>query len=228
MKSYLAEIIGTFALVFVGAGSVCMDAATGGKVGLTGIALAHGLAITAMSYAYAPISGAHFNPAVTAAMLINRRMDAVKGVFYVICQLLGASLAGLLLASSLQAYPHVANTSPFLGSMGLVGIGFKGGTLLEAVMTFFLVSVIYATSVDCRGFSGTAPLAAGLAVSLGTLAIGPLTGAALNPARAFGPAVATGRWENWFVYWIGPLAGAAAASLLHENFFLESTPGTKP
>lgn len=222
LKSYTAEFIGTFALIFVGAGSICMDALTGGKVGLTGIALAHGLTIMSMAYAYGAVSGGHFNPAVTIAMLINRRIEAIKGVFYIASQLLGAALAGLFLNTILHNYPELSASSPFLGACDLSGVGFKGGTLLEAVTTFFLVSAIYGSAVDKRGSGSTAPIAIGLTITLSILATGPLTGAALNPARAFGPAVATGHWANHFVYWIGPVAGAAAASLLYENLFLET------
>jgi len=215
-------MIGTFALIFAGAGSICMDALTGGKVGLVGIALAHGLAIMVMAYTYGAASGGHFNPAVTAAMFLNRRIRAVQGVFYVACQLLGAALAALLLEAVLHNHPELARSAPYLGSCDLSGIGFKAGTLLEAVATFFLVSAIYATAIDPRGFAGTAPIAIGLTITLDILAIGPLTGAAMNPARAFGPSLLSGHWANWYVYWIGPLAGGGAASLLHEKLFLEA------
>ena len=222
LRSYLAELIGVFALVFIGAGSICMDVVTGGKVGLVGIALAHGLTIMVMAYTYGPISGGHFNPAVTIALLINNRIDGVKASFYVISQLLGAALAGLLLCLALRSYPDLATAPPFLGACDLSGVGFKVGTLIEAVVTFFLMSTIYATAIDPRGFSGTAPMAIGLTITLSILATGPLTGASLNPARAFGPALATGHWSNWFVYWVGPVAGATAAALLYEKLFLET------
>lgn len=221
LRSYAAELIGTFALIFVGAGSICMDVITGGKVGLTGIALAHGLTIMVMAYTYGPVSGGHFNPAVTAAMLASRRIDPIKAVFYIASQLVGAALAGIFLERMLHNYPDIASQAPFLGACDLANLGFKAGTLLEAVGTFFLVSTIFATAVDPRGSAATAPIAIGLTISLSVLAFGPLTGAALNPARAFGPAIATGHWSNWFVYWIGPLIGALAASLLYEHLFVE-------
>jgi glycerol uptake facilitator-like aquaporin len=154
-------------------------------------------------------------------MILNCRIDGIKGLFYIASQLLGAALAGLFLKAILHAHPEICSSAPFLGACDLSGVGFKGGTLIEAVTTFFLVSSIYGTAVDARGFGATAPIAIGLTITLSILATGPLTGAALNPARAFGPAVATGHWANWFVYWIGPAAGACAASLLHENLFLE-------
>ena len=220
-KSYVAEMIGTFALLVVGPAAVCMDVVTQGKLGLTGIALAYGLCASAMAFAFGPVSGGHFNPALTGALLVHRRLEAFQGVFYVVSQLLGAALAGLLLKAALHNYPKLLTAPPFLGACDLSGVGFKGATLLEAIGTFFWASVFYATAVDRRGVPGTAPLALGLTITVSVLAIGPLTGAALNPARAFGPAVATGHWANWFVYWIGPLAGALTASLLFESLLLE-------
>lgn len=219
-KSYLAEMIGTFTLIFIGAGSVCMDVVTGGKVGLVGIALAHGLTIMVMAYTYGPVSGGHFNPAVTTAMLISRKIGGVTGLFYIVAQLVGAALGGLLLQTVLHNYPGLSTAAPHLGACDLTGVGFKAGTLLEAVGTFILVSTIYATAVDKRGAASTAPIAIGLSISLVILAIGPLTGAALNPARAFGPSIVTGHWANGFVFWIGPLVGALAACLMQENLFL--------
>lgn len=221
LKSYAAEIIGTFALIFAGAGSICMDALTGGHVGLLGIALAHGLTIMVMAYTYGPISGGHFNPAVTVAMLVSRRIGPIQGIFYIVSQLLGAALAGIFLKASLHNFPQLVAGPPFLGACDLSGVGFKAGTLLEAVTTFFLVSTIYATAVDPRGHAATAPIAIGLTITMCILVAGPLTGAALNPARAFGPAVATGHWANAFVYWIGPVIGGAVAALLYENLFLQ-------
>ncbi len=218
--AFAAEFIGTFALIFVGAGSICMEIMTG-KVGVTGIALAHGLTIMAMAYAFGSASGGHFNPAVTAAMVSQRRLDPTRGVLYVASQLLGAAVAGLTLRAVLHGRPELFSGPPFLGACDLSGVGFKAATLLEAITTFLLVSTIYGTAVDPRGARATAPIAIGMTITLSILATGPLTGAALNPARAFGPALATGHWANWYVYWVGPLAGALAAAALYESMFLE-------
>jgi len=215
LKAYLAEIVGTFALVFAAAGSVSMDAAAGGKLGLTGMALAYGSATAVALFAFGPTSGGHFNPAVTAGMIVARRIDAVTGVFYVVSQLLGAALAGLFLNAVLHA-----DTS-HMGVCDLQGVGFRAGTLIEAVSTFFLVSTFMATAGVRRGPARLGPLAVGLAVVFGVLVTGPVTGAAMNPARAFGPAVASGQWANWFVYWIGPLTGGVTAAILQENIFLK-------
>lgn len=219
-KSYLAEFIGTFTLIFVGAGSVCMDAVTAGKVGLVGIALAHGCVIAAMGYSYGSVSGGHFNPALTIAMLVHHRIDSVKGILYIIFQLLGAAMGGLLLGIVLRSYPDLSLAKPFLGACDLSGVGFKTATLLEALFTFWVASSYYAMNLDSRSPHNCAPLVVGITVAFGVLAAGPLTGAALNPARAFGPALATGHWNHWYIYWIGPLAGACAAFFLYENLLL--------
>jgi MIP family channel proteins len=221
LKAYLAEALGTFVLVFAGAGAVCLDAVTGGRLGAVGIALAPAFALLALSAVYAPVSGAHFNPALTASLLANHRLDAIKAVFYVASQLLGAALAALLLACVWRQRPELASSGPFLGACGLNGVDFKAATLLEALGAFVWTTAYYATHVDSRdGASGAASVAAALA--FGTLVLGPLTGAAMNPARAFGPAVVSGHWDHWYVYWIGPAAGAAAAGLLYELLYLQN------
>lgn len=220
IRSFVAEFIGTFAVVWLAAGAVCVDAVLPGRLGAVGIALAYGCSAAIATYALGRASGGHFNPALTAAAYVSKRLDAVKASFYVICQLLGAALAGLLLSRTFQAHPEVSTRAPFLGACDLWGIGFRGATLLEAIGTFLLVLVYYAARYEGRARSGW-PTAIGLSLAAGSLALGPLTGGALNPARAFGPAVASGHWANFYVYWVGPLVGAAAAALLYDNLFLE-------
>jgi len=215
----IAEFIGTFALIFVGAGAICADALSGGKLGITGIALAHGLTIMAMAYALGHISGGHFNPAVTIAMLVNKRIKLQNALAYVVVQLAGASLAALLLKS---VAPSLADAAPYLGACDLNGISAGVGVLVEAVLTFFLVMVIWGTAVDGRSPKAMAPLAIGFTITLDILMGGYFTGAALNPARAFGPALVTCHWANQCVYWIGPILGAIAAGLLGEKVFLKS------
>jgi MIP family channel proteins len=221
LRSYIVELIGTFMLVFFGAGAVCIDVLTGGKLGWTGMALAYGLSAMAAGYAFSPISGGHFNPAVTVALLINRRISAVKSIFYVVSQLFGAALAAAALGSVLIQHPALSESSPYLGACDLSGIGFKAGTLLEAIGTFLLVSVFYGTQMDARGCVSAAPIAMGLVYTISALVLGPLTGAALNPARSFGPAAFTGHWSHAYVYWIGPITGALAAACLYEKLCLE-------
>lgn len=227
IKAILAELICAFAFVAIGAGAVCMDALSGGKLGWTGIALAQGLVAAVLVAVYGRASGAFFNPALTAVLIANGRLNLVKGVFYLAAQLLGAALAGVFLKAVLHEHPELWSAAPFLGACDLSGLGFKAATLVEAVTTFFLVTAVYgtyATASRAAAPQDLAPLAVGATYAFAVLATGPLTGAALNPARAFGPAVATGHWSHWWVYWVGPLAGAAAASLLYEYLYLEAKP----
>lgn len=220
LRAYFAELMGTFALIFVGAGAVCMDSISRTEVGLVGIALAHGLTIMVMIWALGHLSGGHFNPAVTLAMLSTRRISASKAAGYVAFQLLGAALAGLLLSRILHNF-DVIDYEPFLGLCRLDRVSFKGGAALEAMMTFFLALVIYGTAVDENNKTPMAPLAIGMTITLCILVGGPVTGAALNPARAFGPALVTGRWAGHLVYWAGPIVGACAAALLYEYVLME-------
>ncbi|MBI4057614.1 MAG: aquaporin [Elusimicrobia bacterium] len=217
LRAYIAELIGTFALILIGAGSVCMDAITGGKLGLTGIAFAHGLTIMVMAYALGNISGGHFNPAVSIAMLLTKKIEMARTVGYIAAQLLGATLAGIFLSRLLHNYSVVVQP-PYLGALTLSQIGCKGATLLEAVMTFFLVTTIFGTALDERGSKVTAPIAIGMCITADILVGGSLTGAGVNPARAFGPAVSSGYWTNHLVYWIGPIVGAVGAAFLYDNF----------
>ena len=203
-SAYVAEAVAAFALVFIGAGSILSGNDT------TGVALAHGLVLMCMVYATAHVSGAHVNPAVTIGMLVTRKIGASKAVFYIISQLVGAAVAGFLLAA---VFPSVAAGTPALAS----GLPAATGILVEAVLTFFLVFTIFGVAVDKRAPAGFYGLAIGLVLAFDILAGGSLTGAAMNPARAFGPALASGFWENHFVYWIGPIIGAVIAALLYDK-----------
>lgn len=221
---YLAEFVATFALVLIGAGSVCANALTGGALGVTGIALAHGFAIMVMVYATAHISGAHINPAVTFAMMVTKRINPGAGCGYIFSQLLGSVSAALMLK---WIYPGFVAAAPYLGNTELAAalphLTIGSAILLELVMTFFLVFVIYAVAVDNRAPKSIAGLAIGLTVALDVLFGGPLTGAALNPARAFGPALITVRWIGHTAYWAGPILGAVLAATLYENIFLKKS-----
>ncbi len=205
LKVYLAEFIGTFALVFIGAGAVAANS------GLVGIALAHGLVLMAMIFALGHVSGGHFNPAVTIAMLLNKEIKTEKAIGYIGSQLLGASFAGFLL---LAFFPAAGGLGvPALGS----GMSFAQGALLEAILTFFLVTVIFGVAVDKKGSPQVAGLAIGLVLAFDILMGGSLTGAAMNPARAFGPAIASGQWANQAVYWLGPIVGALLGALAYDK-----------
>src|SRR5438132_2985174 len=211
-KPALAEAVGTFTLIFIGAGSIIADQLSGGRVGLVGVALAHGLAIGTMVSATGHISGGHLNPAVTTGFVVARRMTARMGAAYVLAQLVGASVGGFLLVAS---FPEAARQAVHLGTPALGrGVTPGVGIVVEAILTFLLVFTIFGVAVDTRG---TAGLMIGLVIAMDILAGGVLTGAAMNPARAFGPALFSGTWQSQIVYWVGPLLGGALAALLYET-----------
>ncbi len=213
-RAGLAEAIGTFALVFIGAGSVIADQVSGGRIGLTGIALAHGLAIATLVSATGHLSGGHLNPAVTVGFVVTRRMTVRQGVQYAAAQLIGASFAALFLTAS---FPEAARQAAHLGTPALArGVTPGVGIVVEAILTFLLVFVVFGVAVDARGPRGIAGLMIGLVIAMDILAAGTLTGGAMNPARAFGPALFSGFWRNQIVYWIGPLLGGALAAWVYD------------
>ncbi len=213
LKAAVAEAVGAMTLIFLGAGSVIADQLTGGKVGLIGIAFAHGLAIATMVAAAGHVSGGHFNPAVTIGVAATGRMPVGKAVVYIIAQLAGASVGALLLTA---AFPEAARHAVQLGTPQLgQGVSAGIGIVVEAVLTFFLVFVIFGTAIDPRGPRATAPLAIGLVITMDILGGGALTGAAMNPARAFGPALFSGFWTNHAVYWLGPIVGGVLGAWIY-------------
>jgi aquaporin Z len=213
-RSMVAEFLGTFALVFIGAGAIVTNQWAKGAVGLVGIAAAHGLVLSVMISALGHVSGGHFNPAVTFGVWIARRIPTVSAALYWVAQLLGAVVAGLLL---LAVFPSEQWQPVHLGTPALgLGIGFGKGVLVEAILTFFLVLAVFGVAIDERGsFKAVAGFGIGLVLAFDILVGGPLTGASMNPARTFGPAVASGYWQNDLVYWIGPLLGGAVAALIY-------------
>ena len=228
-RAALAELVGTFAFFVIGAGAICADAYSGGKVGLVGVALAHGLILSVMISAFGAISGGHFNPAVTIAFAVVGRVTAAQAAVYVVAQLIGAVLAGLLLRVIFaEVFPEAVTGPAHLGTPGLgQNVSFGTGVLVEAVLTFFLLLAIYGTAVDERAPRTIAGFGIGLTVGLDILMGGFLTGAAMNPARTFGPAVGAQYWDNHLVYWIGPLAGAIVGALLYERVFIDRTPAPR-
>jgi aquaporin TIP len=224
-QRFMAEFIGTFALIFAGVGTICADQflrATGlGGVGWLGIALAQGLAMGIMVTSLGHVSGGHFNPAITIGFWVTRKLSTFDAVAYWAAQLAGGAAAAYLL----RLLPFDVWSAVQLGTPNLAsGISRSTGMIFEGVMTFFLVFVVFATAVDPRdAFNKVAGFAIGLTITMGALFGGPFTGAALNPARAFGPALAANHWTNHGVYWIGPLAGGVAAGWLYDTVFLSST-----
>jgi len=210
----LAELVGTFVFFFIGAGAIVTDSYTHGAVGLIGIALAHGLILSVMVSTFGAVSGGHFNPAVTIGLWVAKKVNSSTVPIYIIAQLIGGTLAGLLLRF---LFPEAVWQPVHLGTPALaVGVSPLAALILEAVLTFFLMLAVLGTAVDAK-----APKIGGFGIGL-TVAVdifvgGPITGAAMNPARVFGPALASGFWEYHWVYWIGPIAGAAAASWIYTR-----------
>ncbi|MDP9147269.1 MAG: MIP family channel protein [Acidobacteriota bacterium] len=216
------EFLGTFALVFFGEGTACADQFLHGTagIGVLGIALAHGLALAVMISAIGHVSGGHFNPAVTIGYWVTKRLNTLEVLMYWAAQLAGAIAAAFLLKAVIpdDAWRAVALGTPEFARdfPRSAGIG------LEAVATFFVVLLAFATTLDDRGtYRAIAGFGVGLVYALGVLVAGPFTGAALNPARAFGPALASAHWANQGVFWVGPLAGGFAAALLYDSLYLK-------
>ena len=212
LRPCIAEFIGTFALIFVGIGAI----RTAGDDVLA-VALAHGLTIAAFVSATMHISGGQLNPAVTFGLVCGGHMSIGDAVRYWIAQLLGGTAAALICLGIFDRATIVTGT-PQLAT----GISPGAGILVEAILTFFLVFVVHGTGIDERG-RRVAGLAIGSTVTLDILFGGPLTGAAMNPARVFGPAVAGNFWKAHYVYWIGPLIGGAAAGFVY-SLFIERNP----
>jgi MIP family channel proteins len=218
-----AEFIGTFTLIFIGAGSICCDqflrTSNQSGVGLVGIALAHGLAIAIMVSALGHISGGHFNPAISIGFWVTKKLSTMQVILYWVAQLLGAMSAAYLLRAifAVSVWGPVSLGTPDLAT----DFSRAHGMLLEGVMTFLLVFVVFATAVDPKGaFNKIAGFAIGLTITMDILMGGPFTGGAMNPARAFGPALAAHHWANHGVYWIGPLLGGILAGWLYDRMFL--------
>ena len=212
-KNFIAEFVGTFALVFVGGGAIMMVQHTNNNAGLLPIALAHGLILALMVSAFMNVSGGHFNPAVTTALLVARRITPTVAGVHIVAQLIGGVVAALALKVTMPAAVFSATLAG--GQSVALEITATQAILLEAIATFFLMNVIYGTAV-----SSAAPkiggMAIGLTIAADILAIGPLTGASMNPARSFGPAIVSGVLAGQIVYWVGPIIGAIAAAMLWE------------
>lgn len=210
-----AELVGTFTLIFVGMGSIAFAESSG----LVGIALAHGLALAIMVSAVGHISGGHINPAVTLGFLVTRRIAPSLAVVYWLAQFAGGVLGALALRA---LYPDVVDLDQGVPIVSeTINVGQAVG--LEALLTFFLVWVVFATAADPGGaFKSIAGLAIGLTVTFDILAAGPLTGAAMNPARALGPELVQNVWDDFWVYLVGPAIGGAVAALAYDRLYLRA------
>lgn len=214
MNKLVAEFFGTFTLIFVGVAAIATNHATNGALGLTGVAFAHGLAIAVMVSATAATSGGHLNPAVTCGALVAGKIPARDAVSYVVAQCLGALFAAFMVK---LAVPSVLLDAVHMGIPGF-GDGVSAGQALvmEFVLTFFLMFVVYGTAIDARA-PKMAGLFIGLTIVLDIMAGGPISGGAMNPARHFGPALLGGGMQNAWVYWLGPISGAVVAALVYKT-----------
>lgn len=218
VKALIAEFIGTFALVFVAVSVSATDYSVNGGTGLLGIAFANGLIIATMVASVGAISGAHFNPAVTVSMLCTRNIDGLHAAGYILSQCVAAVAAACLVK---LCFPAEVLAAVKMGTPALAhGVAPLAGLLIEIVLTFILVFVIFGVAVDKRAPQG-APLYIGFAVLLDILVGGPLTGAAMNPARYLGPAIMGGGLQDIWLYWLGPLAGGATAAWVYSGTLLE-------
>jgi MIP family channel proteins len=224
-KAAVAEFVATFALIFIGAGAVILNA--NGQLDLTGVALAHGLVLAIMVSVTAHISGGLVNPAVAISLWVTGKLPTTRAGVLIAAQLAGAVAGAFLLKLLLptELFDAGGGGAPALGDTIAVG----KGILIEAVLTFFLVFAVFGTAVDDRGpFAKTAGLTIGLVIAFDIMAFGPYTGAAMNPARWFGPALATGEWSDWFVWIVGPIAGGIIAGVLYWSAFLRDRDPTTP
>lgn len=217
-RKLLAESIGTFALVFMGAGAIITNGITDNGVGLLGIALAHGLTLVFVICAFGHISGAHINPAVTLGFVVARRISVSLGIAYAAAQLLGGILGALVLALLMpDSFVTASNVGATLISPQ-VSIG--QALLIEGVLTFFLALTVFGAAVHPAASKSIAAFAIGSVLIAEILVAGPLTGASMNPARSLGPALVSGAWADNWVYWVAPAIGGLFAGLVAEYLFI--------
>ena len=204
-----AEGLAAFALVFAGCGAIIANEVYGGALGAVGIALVFGLIIMVMVYATGHLSGAHINPAVTLAFTLTRHFPARDAAVYVLAQLLGAIAGALVLLAVWTDQPaELGATVP--------NVGVASALVYEVVLTSFLMFVIISVATDTRAVGAAAAIAIGGTVGLDALFGGPVTGASMNPARSFGPALAAGEWTDFWLYVLGPIVGAALGALAYQ------------
>jgi MIP family channel proteins len=218
LRPLVAELIGTFFLVFCGVGAAVSELYRSGTVGFLGIAIANGVALGIGISATMAASGGHLNPAVTIGMWSIGRIDAVKATQYVVSQVAGGILAVLAIK---MLYPEMAGQIAIYGAPRLAtDVTATQGILIEAIMTFLLAFAVMGTMVDARA-PKIGGFGVGLIVVCDVLAGGQMTGAAMNPARAFAPMLVGGMWTGVAIYWVGPVLGAIAAMQIYERVLMQ-------
>lgn len=230
-KAAVAEFFGPFTLCVAGIGAIISTQSLTGGGNLVAVSLAQGLAIGLMVAAVGSISGGHLNPAVTISMLATGQVGMTRAIAYIVAQLLGGVAGAGILTFVFPALGDLGRNNPGV-NLGLPGLGpdvsIPGALIMEGVMTFFLVLVIFGTAVDPRGPKAIAPLAIGLIITMDILTGGRITGAAMNPARQFGPAVVQQDFTNWWIYWVGPIVGGLIAAFLYTYLWLPSGGSAPP
>ncbi|MQM20592.1 hypothetical protein Taro_053616 [Colocasia esculenta] len=226
LRAALAEVVLTFLFVFAGVGAaMAAGKMVGGAgiAGLTAVAIAHTLVVAVMISAGLHISGGHLNPAVTLGLLVGGHVTVIRSIVYVIAQLLGSSLACLLLRYLTGGLATPVHTL-------VAGMDAGQGLIMEVVLTFSLLFTVYATIVDPKKTitPGIGPLLVGLVVGANILAGGPFSGASMNPARSFGPALVSWDWTDHWIYWVGPLVGGALAGLVYDGLFIVNSHALLP
>lgn len=219
LRAYVAEAVGTFLLVFAGPGAAVINSVSGGGVTSLGIGLSFGLVVMVAIFAIGHISGAHINPAVTLTFATFGSFPWRHVPVYIVAQLVGATTAALTLRLLFGNVAGLGSTVPTDGAGQALG--------LEIVITFFLMFVIMAVATDERAVPGAAAVAIGGYVALAATFSGPIAGASMNPARSFGPAIASGTWNEHWVYWLGPIAGALLGALVY-GFLRHGAPPSMP
>ncbi len=229
-RNLTCELIGTFALTFIGAGAILVGEYTGNP-SLVAVALAHGIVLALVVSATMNISGGHINPAVTVAMMVTRRISPKNGLLYIIAQCVGATVAGLFLSfvyESLGDAGQAAITATMLGTPNLAaGVSVGTGVAVEIALTFLLLFAVFGTAVDARA-PKIGGFGIGLMVGVDILAGGPITGAAMNPARTIGTLIGGGSattslWAQHWVYWVGPIVGGVLAALVYDKLIMDSS-----
>ncbi len=213
---YVAEFLGTFALVFAGPGAAAVNVASDGAVGQVGVGLSFGLIVMAMIFAFGHVSGAHINPAISVAFFALGRIDARRLVGYVAVQLAGATLAAVAIIAIVGDEGNAGATVPGIN-------GTDAAFVSELILTFFLAIVVLIVATDSRAEGSMAAIAVGGYVAMAATGWGPVAGASMNPARSFGPALAANVWTSHWVYWAAPILGALIAVVAY-HILREPTP----
>jgi MIP family channel proteins len=222
LKPTLAELLGTFLLTFIGAGAGALAGSNGG--GIVAVALAHGVALMVIIYALGAVSGAHVNPAVTAGLAVTGKIGWDRAVAYWVAQFVGATVAALLLAYIIGPSSKIDGLGATVGSLTTTDP--IKTMVLEAILTFFLVTAVYGSGVAGKN-GNMAGIAIGFVLLMDILMGGALTGASMNPARTFGPALVTGHFEYLAWYIVGPVVGAIAAAFMYDRLFMIEVPAVE-